>query len=137
MNTTRVASLLLLLALAQSARADWLEIPDGRRVNGQDSIEVVNLLDGTLKFALWAAGRDELACRVRGVAKKQSPGVYRYEEAGSQCVMRIFAQADRLVAEDQGDNCRALYCPQTASIGVRSFLLGTTLPLTEQINAGW
>ncbi len=141
MNTTRVASLFLLFVLPMyivvPAHADWLEVPDGRRINGQDSIEVINLLDGTLKFALWAAGRDDLACRVRGVAKKQGPGVYLYQEQTSQCVLRIFAQADRLVAEDQGDNCRSLYCPQTASIGVRSFLLGGAMPLTEQINGGW
>ncbi|GLK89805.1 hypothetical protein [Pseudomonas turukhanskensis] len=141
MNTTRVASLFLLFALVIQCtvpvQADWLEVPDGRRVSGQDSIEVINLLDGTLKFALWAAGRDDLACRVRGVAKKQGPGVYLYEEASSQCVLRIFAQADRLVAEDQGDNCRTLYCPQTASIGVRSFVLGKPMPLTGQINEGW
>ncbi len=128
---------LFLLVFALPVNADWLEIPDGRRVNGQDTIEVINLLDGTLKFALTAAGRDDLTCRMRGVAKKQSPGVYSYRESTSQCVLRISAQADRLVAEDLGDNCRALYCPQKASIGVRSFKLGEQMPLTEQISGAW
>ncbi|MGY4535066.1 hypothetical protein ACVW0Y_004219 [Pseudomonas sp. TE3786] len=135
MSFKYIATLLLVLVIP--AHADWLEIPDGRRVNGQDSIEVINLLDGTLKFALWAVSRDQLACRVQGVAQKQSPGVYRYQEQSSQCVLRIFAQADRLVAEDLGDFCRSLYCPQKASIGVRNFQLAEPLPLTEQINGGW
>jgi hypothetical protein len=130
-----VVALLMLCVLP--AQADWLEIPDGRRVNGEDSIEVINLLDGTLKFSLRAASRDQLLCRARGVAQKQSPGVYLYQEAGSQCVLRLSAQADRLVAEDIGDFCRALYCPQKASIGVRNFKLAEPMPLTEQINGGW
>lgn len=128
---------LLLLITALPAAAEWLEIKDGRRVYERDYIEVVTQLDGSLKFALWAAGRDDLACRLRGVAQKQGPGVFRYEESGSQCVIRISAQDDRLVAEDLGDYCRTLYCPQKASIGVRSFPLAQPLPLTELINAGW
>jgi hypothetical protein len=132
---TKCFALLMLMTTAHAA--DWLDISDGRRENERDYIEVVTQLDGTLKFALWAAGRDDLACRVRGVAQKQGPGVFRYEEQSSQCVMRIFAQEDRLVAEDFGDYCRALYCPQKASIGVRSFQLAKPLPLSELINGGW
>ncbi len=128
---------LLLLALTSSVAADWIDIRDGRRENDRDWMEVLNQLDGNLKFALWAAGRDDQACRVRGVAQKQGPGVYLYQEQSSQCVLRIFAQDDRLVAEDLGDFCRSLHCPQKASIGVRSFPLPAPLPLTEKINGEW
>ncbi len=135
MHPSRFALLLLVLVLPVAA--DWIDIRDGRRENEGDWMEVINQLDGNLKFALWAAGRDDQACRLRGVAQKQGPGVYLYQEQSSQCVLRISAQDERLVAEDLGDYCRSLYCPQKASIGVRSFKLAAPLPLTDKINGEW